>query len=86
MENTEKIKLGISACLLGQSVRYNGGHQLDHFLKDTLGRYVEYVPVCPEVECGFGVPRVAFRLVGKPDRPRLMTINTKQDFTECMEM
>ena len=86
MENTEKIKLGISACLLGQSVRYNGGHQLDHFLKDTLGRYVDYVPVCPEVECGFGVPREAFRLVGKPDRPRLMTINTKQDFTERMEV
>jgi len=86
MENTDKIKLGISACLLGQSVRYNGGHQLDHFLKDTLGRYVDYVPVCPEVECGFGVPREAFRLVGKPDRPRLMTINTKQDFTERMEV
>ena len=85
MENTEKIKMGISACLLGQSVRYNGGHQLDHFLKDTLGKYVDYVPVCPEVECGFGVPREAFRLIGEPDRPRLITINTKQDFTERME-
>jgi uncharacterized protein YbbK (DUF523 family) len=85
MENTEKIKLGISACLLGQSVRYNGGHQLDHFLKDTLGKYVDYVPVCPEVECGFGVPREAFRLIGEPDLPRLITINTKQDFTERME-
>lgn len=85
MENTEKIKLGISACLLGQSVRYNGGHQLDHFLKDTLGKFVDYVPVCPEVECGFGVPREAFRLIGKPDRPRLITINTKQDFTDRME-
>lgn len=85
MESTEKIKLGISACLLGQSVRYDGGHQLDHFLKDTLGKYVEYVPVCPEVECGFGVPREAFRLIGKPDRPRLITIKTKQDFTDRME-
>jgi uncharacterized protein YbgA (DUF1722 family)/uncharacterized protein YbbK (DUF523 family) len=85
MENAEKIKLGISACLLGQSVRYNGGHQLDHFLKDTLGKFVDYVPVCPEVECGFGVPREAFRLIGKPDRPRLITINTKQDFTDRME-
>jgi uncharacterized protein YbgA (DUF1722 family)/uncharacterized protein YbbK (DUF523 family) len=85
MENTEKIKLGISACLLGQSVRYDGGHQLDHFLKDTLGRYVEYVPVCPEVECGFGVPREAFRLIGEPDRPRLITIKTRQDFTDRME-
>ena len=85
MENTQKIKLGISACLLGQSVRYNGGHQLDHFLKDTLGKFVDYVPVCPEVECGFGVPREAFRLIGEPDCPRLITINTKQDFTERME-
>lgn len=85
MENRDKIKLGISACLLGQSVRYDGGHQLDHFLKETLGRYVDYVPVCPEVECGFGVPREAFRLVGRPDHPRLMTIHTKQDFTERME-
>ena len=85
MENTEKIKLGISACLLGQSVRYNGGHQLDHFLKDTLGKYVDYIPVCPEVECGFGVPREAFRLIGKPDRPQLITIHTKQDVTERME-
>ena len=85
MENTQKINLGISACLLGQSVRYNGGHQLDHFLKDTLGKFVDYVPVCPEVECGFGVPREAFRLIGKPDRPRLITINAKQDFTDLME-
>ena len=85
MENTEKVKLGISACLLGQSVRYNGGHQLDHFLNKTLGKYVDYVPVCPEVECGFGVPREAFRLIGEPDHPRLITINTKRDFTERME-
>jgi uncharacterized protein YbgA (DUF1722 family)/uncharacterized protein YbbK (DUF523 family) len=85
MENTEKIKLGISACLLGQPVRYNGGHQLDHFLKDTLGKYVDYVPVCPEVECGFGVPRETFRLIGEPDHPRLMTTHTKQDFTDRME-
>jgi uncharacterized protein YbgA (DUF1722 family)/uncharacterized protein YbbK (DUF523 family) len=85
MGNTEKIKLGISACLLGQPVRYNGGHQLDHFLKETLGKYVDYVPVCPEVECGFGVPRETFRLIGEADRPRLMTTHTKQDFTDRME-
>ena len=85
MENTETIKLGIISCLLGQHVRYNGGHQLDHFLKDTLGKYVDYVPVCPEVECGFGVPREPFRLTGEPDRPRLMTTHTKQDFTDRME-
>ncbi len=46
----EKIRLGISTCLLGENVRYDGGHKLDRFLTDTLGQYVEYVPVCPEVE------------------------------------
>jgi uncharacterized protein YbgA (DUF1722 family)/uncharacterized protein YbbK (DUF523 family) len=53
----EKIRLGISSCLLGEKVRHDGGHKLDRYLTDTLGQYVEYVPVCPEVEAGFGVPR-----------------------------
>jgi uncharacterized protein YbbK (DUF523 family) len=53
----EKIRLGISTCLLGENVRYDGGHKLNRFLTDTLGQYVEYVPVCPEVECGLPVPR-----------------------------
>ena len=80
----EKIRLGVSACLLGQKVRYDGGNQLDHFITDTLGRYVEFVPVCPEVECGLGIPREAMRLVGDPDAPRLLTIRTKIDHTERM--
>jgi len=78
------IKLGISACLLGQSVRYDGGHQHDRFLTDTLGRFVTYVPVCPEVECGLPVPREAMRLVGTADSPRLLTISTKNDLTKQM--
>ncbi len=80
----EKIKLGISTCLLGENVRYDGGHKLDRFLMDTLGQYVEYVPICPEVECGLPVPREAMRLEGDPNSPRLITIHTKQDMTECM--
>jgi uncharacterized protein YbgA (DUF1722 family)/uncharacterized protein YbbK (DUF523 family) len=80
----EKIRLGISACLLGQPVRFDGGHKLDRFITDTLGKYVEFVPVCPEVECGLGVPREAMRLVGAPAAPRLMTIRTKVDLTERM--
>ena len=80
----EKIRLGISACLLGQNVRYDGGHKLDHFLRDTLGRYVEYVAVCPEVGCGLPVPREAMRLVGSPDAPRLMTVKTGRDLTDQM--
>jgi len=78
------IRLGISSCLLGEKVRWNGDHKLDHFLVDTLGRFVEYVPVCPEVESGFSVPREPFRLVGDPDDPRLMTTRSKQDHTERM--
>jgi uncharacterized protein YbgA (DUF1722 family)/uncharacterized protein YbbK (DUF523 family) len=81
----EKIKLGISTCLLGEKVRFDGGHKLDRFLTDTLGQYVEYIPVCPEVECGFGIPRESFRLVGHPDHPRLVTFRTLRDYTERME-
>jgi len=80
----EKIKLGISTCLLGENVRYDGGHKLDRFLVDTLGQYVEYVPVCPEVECGLPIPREAMHLEGDPDSPRLVTIRTKQDMTDRM--
>jgi uncharacterized protein YbgA (DUF1722 family)/uncharacterized protein YbbK (DUF523 family) len=80
----EKIKLGISTCLLGENVRYDGGHKLDRFLTDTLRQYVEYVPVCPEVECGLGVPRESMHLEGNPDSPRLVTIRTKQDMTDCL--
>ena len=80
----ESIKLGISTCLLGDNVRYDGGHKLDRFLTDTLGRYIEYVPVCPEVECGFGIPRESFRLVGSPNAPRLVTSRTNEDHTERM--
>ena len=80
----EKIKLGISACLLGEKVRYDGGHKLDSFLKDSLGKYVEYVPVCPEVESGLGVPRKSMRLEGEPDSLRLIITETRQDVTKRM--
>ena len=79
-----KIRLGISTCLLGAKVRFDGGHKLDRFLTDTLGQYVEYVPVCPEVECGFGIPREPFRLVGDPQNPRLVTTRTGVDHTGRM--
>ena len=80
----EKIKLGISTCLLGQNVRYDGGHKLDRFLMDTLGQYVEYIPICPEVECGLPIPRESMHLEGDPDSPRLVTTRTKQDMTNRM--
>lgn len=80
----ETIKLGISTCLLGENVRYDGGHKLDRFLTDTLGQYVEYIPVCPEVECGLPVPRESMHLEGDPNSPRLVTVSTKQDMTDRM--
>lgn len=80
----DKIKMGISRCLLGENVRYDGGHQHDRYLTDTLGNYFEYIPVCPEVEYGLPIPREALRLVGKPEDARLMTIKTGIDHTDGM--
>ncbi|MRR15418.1 MAG: DUF1722 domain-containing protein [Deltaproteobacteria bacterium] len=80
----DKIRIGISSCLLGNPVRYDGGHKLDRFLHDTLGRYVDYVPVCPEAESGMGVPREAMRLIGNTDAPRLVTRLTREDMTDMM--
>ena len=79
------IRLGISTCLLGQEVRYDGGHKLDRFLVNTLGQYVEWVNVCPEVEVGLPVPRESMRLVGDPEAPRLVTLKSGQDYTERMQ-
>jgi uncharacterized protein YbgA (DUF1722 family)/uncharacterized protein YbbK (DUF523 family) len=80
----EVIRLGISSCLLGNPVRYDGGHKLDRFIRDTLGLYVQFVPVCPEVECGLPTPREAMRLVGDPEGPRLLTRTTHIDHTDRM--
>ena len=79
------IRIGISACLLGEQVRFDGGHKRDAFLTETFGRFVEWVPVCPEVECGFGTPRESMRLVRIEQGLRLLTIKTGIDLTERME-
>ncbi len=79
-----QFKIGISSCLLGNEVRWNGGHKRDKYLTNTLGRYVDYVPVCPEVETGFGIPRETLRLVGQADSPRLITFKSKIDHTDRM--
>ena len=84
MTKTKPVRIGISSCLLGECVRYNGGHKLDRFLADTLGQYVEYVLVCPEVECGLGVPRESMHLAGDPENPRLVMTRTGVDLTEKM--
>lgn len=79
------IKVGISACLLGDEVRYDGGHKRDGFLADTFGRFVEWVPVCPEVECGLGTPREPMRLVRAGRTLRLITVKTGKDLTSRMD-
>ena len=76
-----KPKLGISTCLLGQQVRYDGGHKRDHFLTDTFGRHVEWLPVCPEVEIGMGIPREAVRLVGDPLKTKMIAERSGKDWT-----
>jgi len=81
----EKIRLGVSSCLLGEKVRFDGGHKHDRFLTQTLGRYVEYVPVCPEVEVGLPTPRETLRLVGEPDAQRLVFSKSGEDITERMQ-
>jgi len=82
---SEPIRILISACLLGDQVRYDGGHKRDAFLVETLGRFVEWIRVCPEVDCGLPVPRESMRLLGEPAHPRLVTGKTGVDLTERME-
>ncbi len=81
----DTLKLGISSCLLGNEVRYDGQHKYDRWLVETLGKYVSYVPVCPEVGIGLPIPREALRLVGDPESPRLLTSKTNIDHTDRMQ-
>jgi uncharacterized protein YbgA (DUF1722 family)/uncharacterized protein YbbK (DUF523 family) len=78
------IRVGVSSCLLGEHVRYDGGHKHDRYITDTLGRFFDFLPVCPEVGCGLPVPREAMRLEGDPDHPRLMTRQSRIDKTDQM--
>jgi uncharacterized protein YbgA (DUF1722 family)/uncharacterized protein YbbK (DUF523 family) len=81
----EKIRIGASACLLGEKVRYDGQHKLDRYLTDTLSQWFEFVPVCPEFELGLGVPRETMRLEGDPEHPRLVTGKSRIDLTDRMQ-
>lgn len=79
-----EIRIGVSSCLLGEKVRYDGGDKRDRCVTDVLGRLFTPVPVCPEVGCGLPVPREAMRLEGDPAHPRLVTIESRLDLTERM--
>ena len=81
----DRVKILVSACLLGEKVRYDGGHKRAASLIGTLGPFVEWVRVCPEVDCGLPVPREAMRLVWDPKHPHLVTNRTGIDHTERME-
>lgn len=78
------IRIGVSACLLGREVRYDGGHKRDAFLVETFGHYVQWVPVCPEVEIGLGIPRPTLRLERHGADVRLMMPKTGGDHTDAM--
>ena len=84
LSSLPKIPIGVSACLLGEQVRFDGGHKHDPYLTETLAPYFEYVPVCPEVGCGLSVPREAMHLEGTPDATRLVGIRSKTDYTAQM--
>jgi uncharacterized protein YbgA (DUF1722 family)/uncharacterized protein YbbK (DUF523 family) len=79
-----RVRIGISSCLLGERVRYDGGHKKDEFLTNQFGRYVEWVPVCPELEIGLGVPRETLRLVSGGNGTRLVAPGSGLDHTEKM--
>jgi uncharacterized protein YbbK (DUF523 family) len=82
----ERPRVGVSACLLGERVRYDGGHKRDRWITGTLGRLVEFVPVCPEVEFGLGTPRPPIRLEQRgPGRVRLVEAASGEDLTVRME-
>ena len=79
------LRLGVSSCLLGQEVRYDGGHARDRFVTDVLATWLEFVPVCPEAEMGLGVPRPTIRLERHGEAVRLVEPRSGEDLTERME-
>ena len=81
---TQPINVGVSTCLLGENVRYDGGHKRDPFVTDLLGYFFRFVPVCPEVELGMGVPREAVQLEGDTQRPRMVGRQTGHNWTARM--
>jgi uncharacterized protein YbbK (DUF523 family) len=80
-----KPRIGISSCLLGNKVRHDGGHKHEPYITQTLGRHVEWVPVCPELEVGMGVPRETVRLVGRPTKPKMIADKSGKDWTREMQ-
>ncbi|MDJ0791635.1 MAG: DUF523 and DUF1722 domain-containing protein [Acidimicrobiia bacterium] len=82
--DTRPIRIGVSSCILGEEVRWNGGHARQRYVTDVLAPFVEYVPVCPEVEVGMGVPRPTVRLVRKGDAIHMVDPKNEVDWTAAM--
>lgn len=80
----DQITIGVSACLLGQKVRFDAGHKQDRYITDILGEYFKFVPVCPEVEVGMPTPRESVHLAGDPTNPRMVGVKTGEDWTGRM--
>ena len=80
-----KIKIGVSSCLIGEKVRWNGDHKQNHFVREILENYFEYVSVCPEMEVGMGVPRETVALYGNLEKSRMISKKTQTDWTKPME-
>src|SRR5882672_8608527 len=79
------IRVGVSSCLLGNQVRFDGGHKRNDFILNTLGQFVELVPVCPEVEIGLGTPRETLRLVRNGEEIRLVGNDSETDRSSKMK-
>jgi len=84
-DDAQPLRLGVSSCLVGESVRYDGGHARDRFVTDTLAQWFQFVPVCPEVEVGMGIPRPTIRLVESDRGPRLVAPSSGEDYTDAMD-
>ena len=89
----DRPRVGVSRCLVGDAVRYDGAHKRDAQLLETLGPYVEWVPVCPEVEIGMGTPREPIQLIVAADgvtsgrhRVRLVGVSSGRDWTDAMDV
>jgi len=80
-----KIKIGVSSCLIGEKVRWNGDHKQNHFVREVLANYFEYVSVCPEMEVGMGVPRETVALYGNLEKSRMISKKTQTDWTRPMK-
>lgn len=80
----DKIRVGVSSCLLGQEVRFDSGHKHDRYITDVLGVHFQFTAVCPEVEVGMTIPRESVRLVRFDDDIRMRGVKSSTDHTDAM--